>query len=301
MNRTFVLALACLAPVCLLAAATPSAAGGGATPADIHFLGPEGEIQRGIRCATPTPTARELALVRGQVENWLAARGPVERLATSIPVRFHVIYKTQGGTAGLVSQQQIDDQIDVLNDAFAGTGFSFFLAGVDFTNNRKWFNGCASSGTERQIKQNLAVDPANNLNFYTCNPSGGLLGWAYLPWAAAESSFWHGVVVLHSSLPGGTAAPYNLGDTGTHEVGHYLGLLHTFDGGCSAPGDEVDDTPFEASEAFGCPVGRDTCASAGLDPIFNFMDYTDDDCMDHFTADQGERMTTLTAIYKPSL
>ena len=300
MKRTLMIAL-----VCLAVAAAPSTAAAGdsrnATPADIHFLSPEGKIQRGIRCGTPAPTPKEQAMVRAQVERWLAARGPVAGLATSIPVQFHVVYKTQGGTAGLVSQQQIDDQIDVLDAAFAGTDSSFFLAGVDFTNNRKWFTGCAASGTERKIKQALAVDPAHNLNIYTCNPSGGLLGWAYLPWAAPESSFWHGVVLLHSSLPGGSAAPYNLGDTGTHEVGHYLGLLHTFENGCSAPGDEVDDTPFEASEAFGCPVGRDTCPSAGLDPIFNFMDYTDDACMDEFTADQGDRMATLTAIYKPSL
>ncbi len=61
------------------------------------------------------------------------------------------------------------------------------------------------------------------------------------------------------------------------------------------------DTPYEASPAYGCPVGRDSCSSAGLDPIFNFMDYTDDDCMDQFTSDQGDRMTVQTALYRPSL
>jgi hypothetical protein len=301
MNRSLT-----IAALCLLATAVPAAAAADGdsrtdTPADIHFLSPEGKIQRGVRCATPVPTPHEQELVRGQVERWLAERGAVAGLATSIPVQFHVIYKTQGGTAGLVSQQQIDDQIDVLNDAFAGTGFSFFLAGVDFTNNRKWFNGCASSGTERKIKQDLTVDPAHNLNIYTCNPSGGLLGWAYFPWSAPENSYWHGVVALYSSLPGGSAAPYNLGDTVTHEVGHYLGLYHTFQDGCSSPGDEIDDTPFESTPAFGCPVGRNTCPQTGNDPIFNFMDYTDDACMDEFTTDQADRMTTMTGIYRPSL
>ncbi|MCB1054205.1 MAG: zinc metalloprotease [Acidobacteria bacterium] len=269
---------------------------------DIHFLSPDGNIQRGKRCAVVNPSADEMSQVRKQVDAWIAENGTATEAVTNIPVAFHVIYKTRRGTTtGNIPQSWITNQISVLNAAYAGTGFSFTLASTDRTNNRKWFDRCYSTGTESQMKQALAVDPAHNLNIYTCNPSGGILGWAYFPNSYPESSYWHGVVLLYDSLPGGAAAPYNLGDTATHEVGHYLGLYHTFQGGCNAPGDSVADTPYEASAAFGCPVGRDTCSSAGVDPIYNFMDYTDDACMNQFTNDQVTRMQAITSTYRPSL
>jgi hypothetical protein len=267
---------------------------------DVHFVGPDGNVKRGQRCGSVPLSTPELDRMKQEVDAYLSEYGDTQKAAGNINVAFHVVYKThRGNQLGNIPQQWIDDQIDVLNAAYSSTGFSFTLASVDRTSSKKWYTGCYNQ--DNSMKSALNIDPAHFLNIYTCSPSGGILGWAYYPSSFPESDYRHGVVLLDESLPGGSASPYNLGDTATHEVGHYLGLAHTFDNGCNSPGDQIADTPYEASAAFGCPVGRDTCSQSGQDPIYNFMDYTDDDCMDEFTADQKSRMVTQCNLYRPSL
>ena len=219
----------------------------------------------------------------------LAASGGV------INVYFHVVYS---GTSGNISNEMIDAQMAVLNTAFSGWGWSFNRVVTTRTNNSTWFNGCYGS-SESAMKTALRQGSADDLNIYTCNPSNGILGYATFPSSYTSQPKLDGVVLLHSSLPGGSAAPYNQGDTGTHEVGHWMGLYHTFQGGCNGSGDYVSDTPAERSAAYGCPDGRDSCRNkAGLDPITNFMDYTDDYCMFEFTGGQDVRMDSLYATYR---
>lgn len=214
-----------------------------------------------------------------------------------IPVAFHVIHD---GSTGQLSESDANRQISILNGAFNGSGFSFYLAVIDWTNNSSWYYGLSpTGGTENQVKSALSVDSNTHLNIYTASLSGGLLGWATFPSSAGSTD--DGVVILDESLPGGSAAPYNKGDTGTHEVGHWLGLYHTFQGGCSGNGDYVSDTPPEASPAFGCPRNRDSCAGDGNDDIKNFMDYTDDGCMNHFSDCQIVRMHEMVAADRPAL
>ena len=117
-------------------------------------------------------------------------------------------------------------------------------------------------------------------------------------------------MLAYGTLPGG-AQPgisdipgffYNFGDTGVHEVGHYLGLAHTFEGHCSPTNDGVADTPAEKSPDYYCTVGRNSCKDPGgtveLDPIHNYMDYSDDLCLFEFTSGQEDRMSIQWALYR---
>lgn len=254
-----------------------------------------------LRCATREPSDDEIDLV----EEVTLRNNELVANATGgvINVYFHVISGVGG--VGDVSPQMIVAQIDVLNRSFAQWGYQFILVATDRTTNATWFAAGPGSAAEQQMKASLRQGTADDLNIYTCNPGGGLLGWATFPdWYARNPSD-DGVVVLYSSLPGGSAAPYNEGDTATHEVGHWMGLYHTFQGGCNKnKGDLVDDTPSERFPAFGCPAGRDSCplknngSGFGLDPIQNFMDYTDDGCMFEFTAGQDNRMDAAFTAFR---
>lgn len=253
-----------------------------------------------LRCSTKDLSGSEilkdqlLMSKRGSMGSYNVTGGVIN-------VYWHVINNGSSLSQGNIPDSQITAQMNVLNAAYASTGWSFNLVSTDRTTNATWYT--ASGGTaESQMKNALRQGTADDLNIYSNNMGGGLLGWATFPSSYAGNPKNDGVVILYSSVPGGTAAPYNLGDTATHEIGHWMGLYHTFQGGCarkSSGGDGVADTPAEKSPAYGCPTGRDSCATiAGLDPITNFMDYTDDSCMNTFSASQDTRMDSQFTTYR---
>ena len=252
---------------------------------------------------------------------------PDPNFDVTVPVRFHEIIKTNGNGGGDLSNARIAAQIDALNVGYAGTGFTFELAENTETVQPQWWNLIGANGAdvrlyrgggkEVDMKQLLADDDPATMEVYSASLGQHLLGFAYFPSDFTEETtlelgplprFFDGVVIDFRSLPvvaGDTDGDqrvfpdgtYEEGDTLTHEVGHWLELFHTFQGGCTDNpayngGDQIADTPAEASPNFFCPEPgddpRDTCpADPGLDPVNNFMDYSFDVCLTEFTDQQA--------------
>lgn len=253
----------------------------------------------GARCATPAPTPAQ----RAAAAQAMAARGLLANATGDVVIPIQYIHITNGAT-GTVTEQQRIDQTQVLNDAYAGHGFTFCYDPVAFpprvTSNATWFTMSPNSQAELDAKTTLGRDPTKFLNFYTANPGQGLLGWATFPFPSVDLQR-DGVVCLYSSLPGGSAVPFNEGDTGTHEVGHWLGLFHTFEGGCIGSGDQVADTQSHANPDFACPNSGPSCNPPASSPVHNYMNYVDDPCMDHFTSGQGARARSIVGTFRPQL
>ena len=218
-----------------------------------------------------------------------------------------------------ISDARIVAQLDVLNkdyarlNADAGNTPAAFLGVASATNVQFCLaqrdpNGVATSGIVHKftttslfsnnddVKYNAnggddAWDATKYLNIWICNLGGGILGYAQFPGGAPATD---GVMVLYNCVGGPSApgtSPYHLGRTVTHEVGHYLGLYHTFQGGCSGNGDLVSDTPEQQSASSGCPVSHISCNNGPNGDMFmNYMDYTDDACKNAFTAGQSARI-----------
>jgi Pregnancy-associated plasma protein-A len=215
------------------------------------------------------------------------------------------VYRT---TAQNISDAQIASQIAVLNADFAATnadvanvpaifqsvtagntGVTFVLDQVRRVATKKT-SFTTNDGMKKTSGGGIEpLSPATKLNLWTCNMSGGILGYAQFPGGAAATD---GVVILYSAFGVTTAgAPYNKGRTATHEVGHWLNLRHIW-GDATCGNDLVSDTPLHTGANFGCPAAgvRSTCSGTPVMMTMNYMDYTDDLCMYMFSAGQKTRM-----------
>ena len=224
---------------------------------------------------------------------------------------------------------QITDQLKVVNDDFNQTSLSFEVQNITRITNEEWFNITSGSTQETDMKTSLRnLGPlertdASTLSIYTVghvvSDGDSVLGYATFPDEHEANPALDGIVLLYTTLPGGSEAPFNQGRTLTHLIGHWVGLYHTFQGGCNGDGDFVDNTPAEASATYGCPTNNpDTCSGEGLDrestfrsspsgfvtyslsflAIHNYMDYTDDSCMDNFTSSQIGRLLSRISAYR---
>ncbi len=246
------------------------------------------------------------ALPKRETRPAAVARNVEPRLPATvvIPVYAHVIKGKHKGERRGVNYREIRNLVTILNNAMgarqssasAYARYRFTLKKVDRTRRDSWYHAFFNGPRDRKMKRKLHVGNARTLNLYL---NGGgprnnpVLGWARFPWQYASAPYLDGVSLNTASLPGGKATGYNRGDTLVHEVGHWLGLFHTFEGGCSEPGDLVSDTAAEEQPSFYCQTTRDTCvAEPGLDPVRNFMDYSQDACMNMFTPGQVRRMDT---------
>ncbi|GIZ45319.1 hypothetical protein CKM354_000849200 [Cercospora kikuchii] len=248
------------------------------------------------RCGLGAPAAEQVAALEAAAAEGAANLDISRMAAATIPTYVHVV--TSSSKQGRYSAAQIQSQISAMNQAYAGMGFTFTLASTDYTVNNNW--AAANLGTTNERNMKTALRKAQGYDeldlYFLSDIPGGTLGWCYFPVSSPTASdrTLDGCVNLADSLPGGAAAPFNEGATATHEIGHWLGLFHVFQGqSCSGAGDSVNDTPPQRTATSGCPVGKDTCSGGGVDSIHNWMDYSDDACMDRFTAGQTQRATSL--------
>jgi hypothetical protein len=282
--KNFAAILFGLLPALAFAAPTANPVFGcGSTEEKVPSSLKEAHLRHAKRDAAPFP------MIRRQAGN-----------STVIPTYFHVVSTT--GNANSVQEALLQDQLDVMNKAYSSTGFSFQLVDTDFTANNAWAEIDVTSSDDSDMmamKNKLRKGKYSELNVYFIeNLANGILGMCEFPTkeidASDPSSFsFDGCLVHSGTLPGANEFPgkFDQGMTSVHEIGHWFGLFHVFQGSsCSSDGDLVSDTPFQSSATSGCPTNKDSCPnSPGTDSVNNYMDYSDDKCYSKFTPGQIKR------------
>ncbi|KAG9031091.1 hypothetical protein FS842_004299 [Serendipita sp. 407] len=261
------------------------------------------------RCGNAiSPGERDAVEAKFAIDSAGALADDDSRIPITLPRRrtvhvvWHIIQESNSLSGGAISDDAVRQSITAMNQHYKGSTFNFVLDKIDRTTNTDWFR-YATQGTAQQttMKKALHTGDAKTLNVYSVGfKSESLLGYATWPWNFSGNNADDGVVILYSSVPGGSTPQFNQGKTLSHETGHWLGVYHVFDDNYTCNDtDGVADTPAQSQPSYGCPTNKDSCPSKpGLDSIHNYMDYSDDPCMNTFTAGQFERMKTQALIYR---
>ena len=192
-----------------------------------------------------------------------------------IQTYFLVLAWGETGEEGQLPEARLAKQLRILNSDYAPRNISFDLRETARTVNINW----ALNSDGLAMRRSLRRGRSDALNLYFIGFMYAL-GHCTLPniETSVEDSdllTYNGCGMLGETIPGGTPSPYDGGRATTHEVGHWLHLLHTFDGGCTYVGNFVHETLAYASDGVECPVGRDSCPDLpGLDPIHKYMNHT---------------------------
>lgn len=242
-----------------------------------------------------------LKIVRNDIENDYKKKTPM-----LIDMKFFVIHDNDKGK---ITKKRINDQINILNDAFGGkqhelgvnSKILFRLKQLVYINDNKLYKSCGKS--EDKIVSKYPGDTRKYISVYTCDDD--YLGYAYYPTHEKEGDKTQVVFMNEIAITGSKQILYNIGMTLVHELGHFFGLPHTFnyDRKCSNNGDDgYTDTPIEKTPNYWCNANRDTCPNhSGKDPIWNYMDYSPDSCMNRFTKQQVNDMIANIDYYRPKL
>ncbi|KAF2016450.1 hypothetical protein BU24DRAFT_409551 [Aaosphaeria arxii CBS 175.79] len=278
-----------LASLGLLAAAKPFDCGTDTAHASDDFLKSISALYEDNKNGSPAARAA------------LAARDGDNNSHIEVDAVFHIVAK--GEHKGDISDSMPAAQLDSLNESYKDYGFSFNLVNVTWTTNDQWAVGEGDSDLE--MKKALRQGTYRTLNIYFQTDIGHVLGRCTLPSSVgsnADPSVYanDGCNVNANTMPEGLMDGFNKGKTAVHETGHWLGLLHTFEGkSCDGPGDYISDTAQEKESTEGCPESKRTCPDSGQDdPIHNYMDYSIDSCYTGFTPLQHDRMHSMYNMYR---